>query len=62
MIGSRTFATKKQSVASKRVGAVQYLVNARQPTADGLIKMFGIKPAEAERMIREELHKRSLLI
>jgi len=62
MIGSRTYGTKAQSRASKRVGAAQYLVCARNPDVETLVGIYDVPAAEAERMIREEQHKRSLSI
>lgn len=55
--GSRTM-TKRDN----RAAAAQYLVCAREPNAVTLTRSYGILPAEAERMVRDELGKRSRLI
>lgn len=59
MIGSRTFGTKKQSVANKRATAMQYLVLAREPSLDTLLRNFGLRPNEAQQMLSDEMKRRA---
>jgi len=54
----RRFA-QKPSRASKNAGAATYLVMAPNPDAQTLARCYGIKPADAERMVAEQLQKRA---
>ena len=55
----RSRFAQKPSRASKDAGAAMYLVMSPKPDAQTLARCYGIKPAEAERMVAEQMAKRA---
>lgn len=56
---TRSFGTKKQTLASKRAAAMQYLVLKETPSAEQIVRLFGLTAAEAQRMVEDERVRRA---
>jgi hypothetical protein len=57
------FGSKQPSVASRRAAVISLLVTARVlPTVETLVRSYGLRVPEAERMLAEEQRKRSMSI
>jgi len=58
---ARRFGPKQPSLASKRAAAMQLVVMARElPSAEVLMRSYGLRAAEAAEMLREERERRGL--
>lgn len=58
----RSYGSKKMTRRSNTTAAAVYLINAREPSVEVLMRSYGIAQVEAERMLAAERVRRERMV